>query len=125
MASDWPHASLFLAGTLLSIPAGAAEPLRHDVFARPTLSALTAAPPDSPASSPPTEWNPRLTAVMVAGRSSLATIDGRILKLGELVDGLRLLSVRDSEVVVEKDGQPYVLTMAAPSPVPSKNRGEQ
>ena len=48
-----------------------------------------------------------------------------LLKLGELVDGLRLLSVRDSEVVVEKDGQPYVLTMAAPSPVPSKNRGEQ
>lgn len=52
MASDWPHASLFLAGTLLSIPAVAADPLRHDVFARPTLSALTAAPPDSPATSP-------------------------------------------------------------------------
>jgi len=81
--------------------------------------------PDSPASSPPTEWNPRLTAVMVAGRSSLATIDGRILKVGEQVDGVRLVSVRDSEVVVVRDGQRHVLTMAAPGPVSIKNRGEQ
>jgi hypothetical protein len=125
MASDRPRASLFLAGILLSMPAVAADPLRHDVFARPTLSALAAAPPDSPASIPPAEWNPRLTAVMVAGRSSLATIDGRILKLGEQVDGLRLLSVRESEIVVEKDGQRHVLTMAAPGPVATKNRGEQ
>lgn len=125
MASDRPLASLLLAGILVSMPAGAADPLQHDVFARPTLSALAAAPADSTPSSPPVEWNPRLTAVMVAGRSSLATIDGRILKLGEQADGVRLLSVRDSEVVVTKDGQRYVLTMAAPGPVSTKNRGEQ
>jgi hypothetical protein len=124
MASDRPLASLFLAGILVSMPAGAADPLQHDVFARPTLSALAAAPAESSPSSPPAAWNPRLTAVMVAGRSSLATIDGRILKLGEQADGVRLLSVRESEVIVAKDGQRYVLTMAAPGPISTKSRGE-
>jgi hypothetical protein len=62
---------------------------------------------------------------MVAGTSSLATIDGRIMKVGEQADGLLLISVRESEAVVAKDGQRYVLTMAAPGPVSIKNRSDQ
>jgi hypothetical protein len=125
MISDHPVPSLILASLILSTPTGAAEPLRHDVFARPTLSALSAltvAAQDSPASNPTTIWNPQLTAIMVAGRKSLATIDGRIVKVGEHADGYQLISVQDSEAVVIKDGQRFTLKMAAPAAILVKSR---
>jgi hypothetical protein len=125
MISEWPMPTLILAGLLLSAPTGAVEPLRHDVFARPTLSALAVAAQDTPASSPPMTWNPRLTAVMVAGRSSLATIDGRIVKVGEHADGYQLVSVKEGEAVVMKEGQRLVLTMTPPAPTAIKNRSAE
>ena len=123
MISDRLRPALTFATLLLSAPTGAAEQLRHDVFARPTLAALTVTTPEGPPSSPPVAWNPRLTAVMVAGSSSLATIDGRILKVGEQADGYRLVSVRESEATLVKDGQHFVLAMPAPAPISIKSRG--
>jgi hypothetical protein len=127
MISDRSPSVLILAGLFLSARAAAEEPLRHDVFARPTLTTLTAAAQEasasSPAVSPPATWNPRLTAVMVAGKGSLATIDGRILKVGESADGFQLIRVADSEAVVVREGQRYTLTMSAPGPIAIKSRG--
>lgn len=125
MTSDRPLTALTLASLLCTTPTSAAEPLRHDVFARPTLAALVVTASESPVSSTTVAWSPRLTAVMVAGSSSLATIDGRILRIGEQTDGYRLVSVRESEAILVKDGQRFVLTMVAPAPTSTKNRGEE
>jgi hypothetical protein len=111
---------------LLAAPLGAAEPLRHDVFARPTLAALAVTSPESsPSQDTASNWNPRLTAVMLAGRASLATVDGKVLSIGESTEGYRLISVHDSEAILAKDGQRIVLTMAAPAPTSIKTRGTQ
>jgi hypothetical protein len=125
MTSDRPLPALTLT-LILCAPVCAMEPLRHDVFARPTLAALAVQSPDaSPSANAPGNWNPRLTAVMVAGKASLATIDGRILAIGESTEGYRLVSVRDSEAILVKADQRIVLTMAAPAPTAIKSRGGQ
>jgi hypothetical protein len=124
MTSDNLHLTWILAILVLPLPSRAAEPLRHNLFARPTLAALAAAPADAaPVNVPTAAWNPRLTAVMVAGPASLANIDGTLLRIGEEVDGYRLLSVAEGEAVLYKNGQRYVLTMAPPGPSVVKNRG--
>jgi hypothetical protein len=105
----------------------AVEPLRHDVFARPAISAL------SPATLADVElrdassaaWSPRLTAIMVAGKASLVTVDGKILKVGDDIDGFRLLRVAEGVATFIKDGQPVVVNMAPAGFTPSKQRDGQ
>jgi hypothetical protein len=46
---------------------------------------------------------------MVAGKNSLITIDGMIMKLGEVKDGYRLVQVKDHEAVFKKDKKRVVL----------------
>ena len=124
MNSDQPLRVLLLSSLLMAESAAAAQPLRHDIFARPTLTALTVTAQEIPAGTPTEMWTPKLTAVMVAGSNSLATIDGRILKVGEFADGFRLVAVRENTAVLTKDGQRHVLTMSAHAPVSIKARSE-
>lgn len=86
------------------------EALKHDPFVRPLLSEAAATTTESGAKiEEETPWNPTLTAVMVAGKNSLITIDGVIMKLGEVKDGYRLTQVKDHEAVFKKGKKRIVL----------------
>ncbi|MDI1298372.1 hypothetical protein [Methylotenera sp.] len=86
------------------------EALKHDPFSRPLLTATTVANTESGAKiEEETPWSPILTAVMLAGKNSLITIDGVIMKLGEVKDGYRLIQVKDHEAIFKKGKKRIVL----------------
>jgi hypothetical protein len=80
-----------------------AAALKHDPFARPTLSSrgapaagsVSSAPRAAPA--PGMSWNPELTAILAAGKDSMVKVGGAMVRVGEVIDGHRLVAVRESE----------------------------
>jgi hypothetical protein len=53
----------------------------------------------------------RLTAVMMSGHSSRAIVDGTPLRLGESLDGFKLLSVDPGRAVLGRNGARVVLAL--------------
>src|SRR5256885_961384 len=53
----------------------------------------------------------RLTAVMMSGRSSRAIVDGTPLRLGESLDGFKLLSVDPAKAVLGRNGASVALAL--------------
>jgi hypothetical protein len=96
-------------------------PLRNDPFSRPQLAAMASKNPaiaglgttTSPEAGPLVTWAPRLKAVLVAGDRSLVNLDGTIVRLGEEVDGYRLVQVQDREAIFKKEKQRIVLKMGS------------
>lgn len=98
--------------------------LRHDPFARPALGALSVGDAKSAvAEAPPPPWRPQLTAVMIAGKDSLATVDGAIVRLSEQISGHRLVQVRDRQAVFQTGSQRTVLEIQPTSPHRGKDQG--
>ncbi len=96
--------------TLTCASAVAAPTLRHDPFSRPVLEMLSRSNA-APRLSANGEWNPKLIAVMVAGKQSMVNLDGTLLKLGDVIDGRRLVDVRDHTAVFRKGKKRIVLKM--------------
>jgi hypothetical protein len=106
-----PHASRalpWLAALLAVAPClvAAQEPaLKNDPFARPMLSSRGAPPPANvpsapqDAAAPATSWNPELTAILLAGKDSMVKVGGVMVRMGEVIDGHRLVQVRELEAV--------------------------
>ena len=85
---------------------GAQAPaLQNDPFARPLLSPRDAPVPGSvpsaprAAATPGMSWNPELTAILSAGKDSIVKVGGVMVRMGEVIDGHRLVAVRESEAV--------------------------
>ena len=109
-----------------------AEAMKHDPFARPAF--LRAAPPPNNAGVgkamlPEAAWKPELAAVMVAGPKSAVNIDGTIIRLGEEINGHRLVEVHEQSAVFVKHRKRVTLSLrvmrlepkAPPAPLaPSK-----
>ena len=82
-----------------------APALKNDPFARPMLSSRGAPAPGSISSAPRiatapgTSWNPELTAILSAGKDSMVKVGGVMVRMGEVIDGHRLVAVRESEAV--------------------------
>jgi hypothetical protein len=81
-----------------------APALKNDPFARPQLSSRGAPPagnvPSAPSpAAPGSSWNPELTAILSAGKDSMVKVGGVMVRMGEVVDGHRLVQVRESEAV--------------------------
>lgn len=82
-----------------------APALKNDPFARPMLSSRGAPVPGSVpsaprvAATPGTSWNPELTAILLAGKDSMVKVGGVMVRVGEVIDGHRLVAVRESEAV--------------------------
>lgn len=53
----------------------------------------------------------KLRATMVAGADSLANIGGMIIGIGQEIDGYQLLSVREREVILGKNGSTKTLSV--------------
>ena len=87
--------------------------LRFDPFLVPDLSPPPKPPPAVQTFAPaaPAVWNPTLRAVMVAGRSSAVNVGGEMVRLGEELDGYRLVEVTERRAVFERQGTLYELVM--------------
>jgi hypothetical protein len=104
-----------LSFTALAVPAlGQGRALQHDPFVRPAVglvpgSAASAAALGRVKAAP--EGKPRLNlqAVLVAGSHSIANVDGVMLRVGESIDGYRLLEVQHRSAVFEKNGAKFTL----------------
>ncbi len=82
-----------------------ASTLTKNPFKRPILSAPQAnadAVTDGGALPAP-QWEIR--AILVAGGDSLVNIAGEIIRLGEIHEGLELISVDESKAVFRRDGE--------------------
>ncbi len=84
--------------------------LHRNPFEKPRLEQRTgsAGPPEGAALVAPA-WE--LRATLTAGRSSLADVDGVIIRLGDEIDGYRLLSVSEGSAVFDRNGSKLVLTV--------------
>jgi hypothetical protein len=102
-----------LAVAFIAVGAPATEVLRHDLFARPLLTSLARTNRSGATSATELQaaWSPKLTAVVVAGADSVANIDGTIIRVGETIDGYRLLRVQEGAAVFTRNDQQVVLTM--------------
>lgn len=102
----------------LSAPALAQRPLlQHDPFVRPAMVGFGSAP--GPAAGVPggagANAQPRarlqLNAVLVAGSESIANVDGVMVRIGDSVQGYRLVAVSDRSAVLEKNNAKVTLTL--------------
>ena len=106
--------------TVLSPVAVSAEPLRHDIFARPFNVGTTTS-----TSGVGNRQHPKLFAVMVAGDKSLVNLNGTIIGIGEEKDGFRLIRVRDHVAIFKKRRKWVVMDMDMPSLTSVNQRGSQ
>lgn len=104
--------------------AGAASPalaeqgriLQHDPFARPSLGTL----PGARAAPLPRRVVPtpapklKLHGVMLAGPDSIANVEGVMVRIGESIQGYRLVAVHERAVVFEKNSTTFTLAIGAP-----------
>ena len=99
----------------LLAPAGAAggegpRPLRRNPFSHPDLNP----PPPPPAAAAAAELRADdldLRATLVAGKDSLANVNGTLLKPGQEIEGFRLVRVGEGESVFTKEGKTIVVTL--------------
>lgn len=106
------RASLLIAlAALPGLAAADLEPLRHDPFAVP--AATRPSPPviASVVEPPALVWRPKLSAVVVAGSRSMVSIDGRVVALGEQIDGYQLVQVEEQRAAFAKNGVRFELKM--------------
>ena len=82
--------------------------VQHDPFQRPVIPQ-----PEPEVSKPSAQqaWAPKLTATLRAGRNSMANVNGNIIKLGETIDGYRLIEVDERSAVFVKNKQRTHLTI--------------
>ncbi len=91
--------------------------LRHDPFSRPAAAKPQRVAEGEKSGTAPAreeEWNPELRAVMLAGRASMANVSGTVVRIGEEVNGYRLVEVRDGEAVFTKGGERVTVSMRRP-----------
>ncbi len=124
-----PRVLVYLAAVLACVPGcgwAQADALKHDPFTRPTF--LKAPPPRG---APPREgaavgtaalpepvWGPALAAVMLAGPKSVVSIDGTIVRMGDEIDGHRLVEVQEQTAIFVKNGKKVTLSLRGTQPAP-------
>lgn len=91
--------------------------LQHDLFARPALQALKPEQPQSvktvaPAPPPP-EWKPELKAIITGGGTAMVNVEGRIVQMGQEMDGYRLVGVEERRAIFVRDKVRYTLLLNA------------
>ena len=57
-------------------------------------------------------WKPVLLATIVAGDKSVANVAGKLVRVGQKIDGYKLLSVKRKSATFERSGHRYVLKLA-------------
>jgi hypothetical protein len=88
---------------------------QHDVFERPKPRLLKqhqaeTVNAEKPAPAP-VEWKPELRAIISGGGTAWVNVEGRILKVGQDMDGFRLVEVQERRAVFVKDDVRYALDL--------------
>ena len=84
----------------------------HDPFRKPVIPQEKVV--ESGVSKPSTQQQdvmPKLTATLRAGQRSMANVSGRIIKLGETINGYKLVKVDERSAVFVKNKQRRQLTI--------------
>lgn len=93
---------LALLGCMLTTPAfGDNYQLVHNPFVHPPLSAGA---PTSTVTDSAGRLRPELRATLVSATDSMVNVGGKLLSIGEEVDGYRLISVSEGQAIFEKNG---------------------
>lgn len=66
-------------------------------------------------------WFPQLRATMRTGSTSMANIDGKIIKIGQEVDGFTLIKVAERGAYFLKNGIKYHVTMDIDAEIEIRN----
>ena len=115
-------------GVALTLTAGSppafaqSHTLQHDPFARAVIGAMsglrspTPAAPASQRAAPVAPPKLSLNAVLVAGAHSMANVDGVMVRVGESVQGYRLLEVQDRSAVFEKNNAKFTVGLREAKP---------
>lgn len=129
LAPRRPRVLVYVAAGLACMPGSGwaqADALKNDPFARPAF--LKAAPLSAAqqrdnagmgkGALPEPVWKPELEAVIVAGLKSAVSIDGTIVRMGEEINGHRLVEVHERTAVFVKDRKRVTLSLRGLQPAP-------
>ncbi len=101
----------FLTCDAIAGTAEAARILQNDPFERPELIPLRQVA-DADDNKPVREiWFPELHATMRGKQGAMANINGDIIKIGEKIDGFKLVEVHERDVFFIKNGMKYHVSM--------------
>lgn len=100
---------LLLSGSIQAV--AAAPVLNIDPFEEPILIEKNEADLTREQKSQYGIWSPQLRGTMRSSSGAVANIDGEIVLVGEMVEGFRLVGVRERSVTFEKMGRKYVISM--------------
>jgi hypothetical protein len=77
--------------------------LQHDPFQKPAIPEKKSTEPAAGNSVPVEGKTPKLIATLLAGNHSMANVNGKIIKLGETVNGYTLVRVEARRALFEKN----------------------
>lgn len=115
---------LYLSAGLACLP-GLAEAqavgLKHDPFARPVLAPRPASMASVPGNSvkapvPDPVWRPELRAIMMAGPKSIVNVAGVLVRIGEQINGYRLVEVHEETAVFVNNKKRVTLSLPGIEP---------
>jgi hypothetical protein len=83
----------------------------HDPFQKPNIPQKSIVGPEAEKAPSQQSWSPQLKATLRAGRNSMANVNGKIIKLGETINGYRLIGVGERSAILVKNKQRLQLTI--------------
>lgn len=94
-----------------SVPAVSAEPtlmiLNNNPFSRPEIVNAPPPPAVRDAVVPAEEVELELTATMVSESVPMVVVDGELLTIGEKIEGMKLIAVREGEAIFTRAGKRF------------------
>ncbi|MDO8596483.1 MAG: hypothetical protein Q7R45_07650 [Sulfuricaulis sp.] len=99
-----------------------ADGLKHDPFVRPVLAPRPASAAPAPANTvkaplPEPVWKPELRAIMMAGPKSIVNVEGALVRIGEQIDGYRLVEVHEETAVFVNNNKRVTLSLRGIEPL--------
>jgi hypothetical protein len=110
--------------------AAQADGLKHDPFARPLLVPRPAPAASVPGISvnapvPESVWRPEIRAIMLAGPKSIVNVEGALVRIGEQINGYRLVEVHEETAVFVKNTKRVTLSMRGIEPLRAPRQDER
>jgi hypothetical protein len=86
--------------------------VRHDPFQKPIIPQKKIEVPVEVVTAPSQQpWAPQLKATLRSGQNSMANVNGKVIKLGESINGYQLIEVHEKSVILVKNKQHLQLTI--------------
>ena len=81
--------------------------LSNNPFSRPDIFNAPPPPAAQTAELPPEQVELNLTATMVSKFAPMVVVDGQLLAIGDKIEGLKLIAVREGEAIFTRDGKKF------------------